>query len=358
MNSKLRKGFFLSVVVALAFLLGASVVQAKLVPKIDNFIVLQDQSGSMYMIYGGGQVVPSTIADGGAELAKTKMAMSKKILSAMNEKIPELGYKGSLYMAAPFQQVMAPAVFNQAKFAGAIKSIPANQEIYGRRTPLGLGIHNLDAVLAGLSGKTAIILVSDGEENMCTNPVLEAKALADKYKVCFHVISVADSKVGKANLEQINALGKCCKADGPTLLKDPAALQAFVKCVFYDEVPDEEMIVLRGINFDFDKYNIKSEFVPVLNEAAAILADNPKISIVIGGHTDSMGTEAYNMALSQRRANSVYEFFRKKGIAAKRMKAVGYGEADPIAPNTNSNGTDNPEGRALNRRVELKVVAP
>lgn len=355
MNSKSRKGFFVSVIVALAFLLGASIVQANLVPKIDNFIVLQDQSGSMYMIYGGGQVVPSTIADGGAELAKTKMAMSKNFLTAMNSKVPELGYKGSLYLAAPFQQVMAPTVFEQQKFATAIKSIPGNQEIYGRRTPLGLGIHNLDAVLAGMSGKTAIILLSDGEENMCTNPVLEAKALADKYQVCFHVVSFADSKAGKATLDQISALGNCCKADGPALLKDPAAMEEFVKCVFYDEAA-EEMIVLRGINFDFDKYNIKSEFVPVLNEAATILTDHPNINIIIGGHTDSIGSDAYNMALSKRRAQSVYEFFRRKGIAAARMKPVGYGKADPIAPNTLPNGKDNPEGRALNRRVELKVV--
>lgn len=356
MNGIVRKGFILSVIIALGFLLGVSTAQAKLVPKVDNFIVLQDQSGSMYMVYGGGQVVPNPVADGGLELDKTKMAMSKRILMGMNELIPELGYQGSIYLAAPFEQVLAPTVYQKAQFGDAIKTIPSNQEIYGRRTPLGMGIHNLDAVLAGLNGKTAIILISDGKENMCTNPVLEAKALVDKYQVCFHVISVADDAKGKAVLQQISDLGDCCEADGVDLLKDPAALEEFVKCVFYEEVMEEEVIVLRGIHFDFDKSNIKMEWVPVLEEAVAILKDNPSINIVIEGYTDSIGTESYNQALSERRARSVYRFFLKHGIAASRMQAVGFGESNPIAPNTNPDGSDNPEGRALNRRVELKVV--
>lgn len=357
MNGKVRKGFIFSVIIALAFLLGVPQAMAKLVPKIDNFIVLQDQSGSMYMIYGGGQVVPSRIADGGLELDKTKMAMSKNVLLGMNELIPELGYQGSIYMAAPFEQVLAPVVYERGKFGDAIRTIPAKQDIYGRRTPLGMGIHNLDAVLAGMSGRTAIILISDGEENMCTNPVLEAKALVDKYNVCFHVISVADSKAGAATLQQIKDLGDCCFATAADLLSDHAKLEEFVKCVFYgEEGAVEEVIVLRGIHFDFDKSNIKAEWVPVLDEAVAILKDNPQINIVVEGHTDAKGTEAYNQGLSERRARSVYNFFRKNGIAGSRMQAVGYGELNPIAPNTNPDGSDNPEGRALNRRVELKVV--
>ncbi|MCK8602209.1 OmpA family protein [Desulfoferrobacter suflitae] len=355
MSSIVRNGVIFSVIAALAFFIGAPQAGAKLVPKIDNFIILQDQSGSMYMVYGGGATVPSTVADGGLELDKTKMAMSKKILSGMNDLIPELGYQGSLSMVAPYQQVMPPTVYEKAKLADAIDAIPNQQEIYGRRTPLGMGIHNLDAVMAGLSGRTGIILISDGRENMCTNPVMEAKAIADKYQACFHTISLADTPEGKAVMDQISQLGDCCAANGADLLQDPAALEEFVKCVFYEEAM-EEVIVLRGIHFDFDKSNIKAEWVPVLDEAAAILKDNPAINIVIEGHTDSIGTDAYNQALSERRARSVYNFFRQNGIAGSRMTTVGYGESNPIAPNTNPDGTDNPEGRALNRRVELKVV--
>jgi OOP family OmpA-OmpF porin len=113
--------------------------------------------------------------------------------------------------------------------------------------------------------------------------------------------------------------------------------------------------VLRGINFDFDKSNIKSEFRPVLDEAAQILADNPSVRVTIEGHTDSIGSDAYNQRLSERRASAVRRYLVSKGVAEDRLDVVGKGETEPIAPNTQPNGRDNPEGRAMNRRAELKV---
>lgn len=113
--------------------------------------------------------------------------------------------------------------------------------------------------------------------------------------------------------------------------------------------PIKEKIVLRGINFDFDKYNIKPEFQPVLDEAAEILARNPKVTVIIEGHADSIGTEAYNQRLSERRADSAKRYLVGKGIDASRLETVGYGELRPIASNSTA------EGRAMNRRVEFKV---
>ncbi|MBI3795871.1 MAG: OmpA family protein [Deltaproteobacteria bacterium] len=114
-------------------------------------------------------------------------------------------------------------------------------------------------------------------------------------------------------------------------------------------------IVLRGINFDFNKANIKREFAPVLDEAAQILKDNPSVKVTIEGYTDSIGSDAYNQKLSERRATAVKQYLVSKGIMADRLETVGKGEKDPVAPNTNPNGKDNPEGRAMNRRAELKV---
>ena len=76
----------------------------------------------------------------------------------------------------------------------------------------------------------------------------------------------------------------------------------------------------------------------------------------VAGHTDSKGTDEYNQALSERRARAVYDYLGSKGIGAERMVGpVGYGESKPIAPNTNEDGSDNPDGRAKNRRTELNV---
>ena len=113
--------------------------------------------------------------------------------------------------------------------------------------------------------------------------------------------------------------------------------------------PVEEKIVLRGVNFDFDKANIRPDAAVILDEAASILNEHPGSSVSVGGHTDSIGTDAYNQGLSERRAKSVKDYLVGKGVDASRLTATGYGEANPIASN------DTKDGRALNRRVELNL---
>ena len=81
------------------------------------------------------------------------------------------------------------------------------------------------------------------------------------------------------------------------------------------------------------------------------MKDRPDMSIEIGGHTDSIGTEEYNLKLSDRRANAVVKFLASKGIDAERITAIGYGEKMPRASNAKEVG-----GRAVNRRVEFRIV--
>jgi OOP family OmpA-OmpF porin len=308
-------------------------------PKVDNFIIFPDQSGSMYMTHKGK--------------GEKKMVLAKKLLLQMNEIIPDLGYKGSAYLFAPFAEVAAPAPYDRAQMGAAIQTIPESQGIFGRLTPMGIGIDQLGPVLAGLSGKTAIIMVSDGKHNLGADPVLMARSLYNQYPdICFHVVSFAETGWGKAILQAVNQVaGDCIYAEGTALLQDPVALEQFVKDIFCLEVEvEEEVIVLRGIHFDFDKYNIKPEWMPVLDEAAAILMSNPNMRVVIEGHTDSRGTVAYNQKLSERRANAVYNYLLQKGIAADRMATVGYSELRPKIPNARTE-----EEHAINRRVEFQV---
>jgi OOP family OmpA-OmpF porin len=118
---------------------------------------------------------------------------------------------------------------------------------------------------------------------------------------------------------------------------------------------ESKKIILRGITFDFNKATIKPEFAPVLDEAEQILKNNPRIRVTIEGHTDSIGSEAYNQRLSERRADAVKRYLVSRGVEADRLETIGYGKSRPIAPNKTPNGRDNPEGRAMNRRAELKV---
>ena len=123
-----------------------------------------------------------------------------------------------------------------------------------------------------------------------------------------------------------------------------------------DGCPVPISIDLKGVNFDFDKATLRPDAVAILSEAAEILKRYPDLRVEVAGHTDSKGTDAYNQKLSERRAKAVYDYLTGQGVAASRLTGpTGYGEARPIAPNTNADGSDNPEGRAKNRRTELNV---
>jgi outer membrane protein OmpA-like peptidoglycan-associated protein/tetratricopeptide (TPR) repeat protein len=109
--------------------------------------------------------------------------------------------------------------------------------------------------------------------------------------------------------------------------------------------------VLRNIYFDFDKATFKTESYNELNKLEKMLSENPNLMVEIGGHTDNIGTWAYNKELSLRRAQAVVNYLKSKGIDPRRLTAVGYGKERPLASND-----DEKEGRELNRRVEFKVV--
>ncbi|NGY03406.1 OmpA family protein [Solimonas terrae] len=111
-----------------------------------------------------------------------------------------------------------------------------------------------------------------------------------------------------------------------------------------------DTVVLRGVNFEFDKSNLTVNAKTLLDQVVDALNKRPDIKVEIDGHTDSKGSDAYNLKLSDRRAASVMSYLKSKGIAADRMTEKGFGESMPIA----DNATD--EGRELNRRVELKVT--
>lgn len=114
---------------------------------------------------------------------------------------------------------------------------------------------------------------------------------------------------------------------------------------------------LRNVYFDLDQWNIKPEAAAELDKLAELLNDNPDISLIeLSSHTDSIASRDYNITLSQKRAQSTVDYLVKKGISRDRMVAKGYGEERPIARNTNPDGTDNPEGRALNRRTEFRIL--
>ncbi|HXA02697.1 MAG TPA: OmpA family protein [Cytophagaceae bacterium] len=131
---------------------------------------------------------------------------------------------------------------------------------------------------------------------------------------------------------------------------DDKTLFSFKKDFYLDQLKVGSAIVLNNIFFDFDRATLRNESQRELEILYNFLKDHPKLKVEIGGHTDNFGGDNYNKKLSQKRAVAIVKNLVAKGIDKKRLIAKGYGEDTPVASN------DNPEGRQLNRRTELKLL--
>lgn len=118
------------------------------------------------------------------------------------------------------------------------------------------------------------------------------------------------------------------------------------------QIEAKEIMIDQVIHFEFDKANIRPQSYPILKDVANIINSNQGsiAKVMVEGNTDSIGSDAYNQKLSERRAMSVKTFLVKEGVPGSLMDAVGYGESRPVATN------DTAAGRALNRRTQFKVV--
>ena len=112
-----------------------------------------------------------------------------------------------------------------------------------------------------------------------------------------------------------------------------------------------KLMSLEGTNFDFNSATLTPEGMAKLDHAAMVMGENATLTVGVEGHTDSVGSDAYNQGLSERRAQSAVSYLVSKGVDAARLQPTGYGESKPAASN------DTAEGRAQNRRVDLVVIS-
>jgi outer membrane protein OmpA-like peptidoglycan-associated protein len=132
--------------------------------------------------------------------------------------------------------------------------------------------------------------------------------------------------------------------------------KTFEKDLEIEKMP-KKPVLLTNLTYEFDSPNLTKEAKNAIDTSLFVLMkNNPNIIVEISSHTDSKGSDSYNLRLSQRRAESVVNYLSNAGVSKERMKAKGFGESEPIAPNENEDGTDNPEGRAKNRRTEFTII--
>lgn len=334
----------------------AATASAKMMKKVDNFILFLDHSGSMGMTHA---------KDG----KHKKINMALEVLRSMNNAVPALDFNAAFFTFAPFGEQVAPGMYDKTVMADSIGGIDTGFDIFGRRTPLGDGQAAISPVVGRMNGKTALIMVTDGLSNRGADPVAAARSLRDTHgdALCVHVVSVADTAKGMATIEAIRKIFPCSVTADYASLTAPGGMEQYVKDVFYEEVKEtmspapapapapapvvmaKETITL-SLNFGFDKADITDEMIPALEQVLAIVDEDPNAKFEIAGHTDSSGPSAYNQGLSERRAKAVVDWLTKEGVKPARLNSKGYGESMPKY----DNGTR--EGRALNRRVEIKTM--
>ncbi|MFQ6102896.1 MAG: peptidoglycan-associated lipoprotein Pal [Candidatus Glassbacteria bacterium] len=161
------------------------------------------------------------------------------------------------------------------------------------------------------------------------------------------------------------AVGSCGKKQPPPKIEEPVVDEEALRRQEEEErrrreeeerrkeeerkrVFEEEISIM--IHFDFDRYNIKDEYKDILSKKAQLLRERPTVKIRIEGHCDEWGTNEYNLALGERRANAAREFLEGAGVSPDRLTTVSYGEEQPLDP-----GHDK-EAWRKNRRAEFKIV--
>lgn len=304
--------------------------------RIDSFNYLVDYSGSMMMRH--------------QKVEEKKIVLAQLVMKRINDAMPALDYQGGLYTFAPYGYVVPQGAWSREAIDSGLAALKNNLEVFGRFTPMGNGLMDHDAVIKTMGSRAAVLLISDGLANRGVNPAEEARALyAANPNLCIHIISLADTAEGQAVLDSIAALNPCTvSVMGVDLIGNEAALEKFVTDVFCMPAV-EEVVVLRGVNFAFDSSKLDATAQGILNEAARIINSHPNLQVRLLGYTDSIGSDAYNLGLSQRRADSVKAYLVEHGVSPARMIAEGMGKSFRYDNNTE-------EGRYMNRRCELVFI--
>ncbi len=309
----------------------ANAAQMVCAKKINSFDFVLDYSGSMMMNHKVN--------------GSPKVDIAKAVLQRINALIPALDYQGGLHTVAPSSTLLDQGPWDRAVMAQAITELRSDHTVFGRMTPMGDDMAGSEAWISSMARNAAIILLTDGGNNRGMDIVEVIRNIyATQRGLVVHVVSFAETIEEKNIVQQIAALNpETIVAEGIDLACDDKTVEQFVLDVFCTE--QEEVVVLRGVNFAFDSARLDAKARNTLIAAAGLIKGNNK-RVVLEGWTDSIGTNAYNARLSQRRAQAVRAFLAQQGISASRLSAIGRGKSFKYDNKT-------AQGRYLNRRVEL-----
>ncbi len=343
--------------------------------KADTFVVVLDASSSMNDNFGG----------------RDKFDIARETIARFNATVPALDYEAGLLsfgsghcVGGETSKVLyGPAAYRRADLDAGL----AKQSCASGFTPMQRGLAAAHEELAGTKGRIALIVVGDATRVSDKGVLGAAGKLKSDFgdKLCIYPVQVGDDANGKMLMDELADVTGCGFATNAKDIADPNAMAGYVTKVLLtpaakpapapvaaapavigdadgDGVKDDKdkcpntpkgirvnsvgCWVLEGVYFDTDKAIIKD--AAAIDHAISVFKAEPKLSAEIQGHTDDRASDKHNQKLSEARAKAVRDYMIQGGIAADRLRAKGYGESKPIAPN------DTDEGRAQNRRVEIQ----
>ena len=312
-------------------------------PAVDAFVVVMDASSSMKFDYQD----------------RSNFYHAKDLVTHLNQTIPEMGYKsalvgfgsGSCVNREDARVVYGPATYSTTDFSNGLGML----ECAGGVTPMADGVDVAGGTVKG-AGKVALIVVSDFWEINSDAVIATVDTLKADYgdRLCIHTIKVGDTRHGGDLTAALAGVNNCGSSVDAASLASSAAMAGYVTDVLLAPatvVKYEKNTLSASALFDHDRSNLKDEGKAALHAMGdSIKARGASVvDIDVIGHTDSDGTEEYNMGLSIRRAESVRDYLVDEGVDAAIIDVSGEGESNPVASNATR------EGRAENRRVDIHV---
>jgi outer membrane protein OmpA-like peptidoglycan-associated protein len=318
--------------------------------EVSNLFVVTDASGTMW----SERTFPKAQA---LSTAFLKALPSERARSSSRDyNVGYIAFGGDARDTVPLQRFDRAKLVKASEKAGIMGSLDGT----GGTTPFHDVIDEIGQQLEGRSGDAAVVIFSDGRADDSDAALASAKALAGAYRgrLCFDAIQIGNNADGAEFLRELGAVTSCGGSENAANLASPSEFQRYAKNVVVGTAPLPAVaaappsacagaIRLRGIEFGFDKAKLDAAGKAVLDSAVEALSGCKDVRLRVEGYTDSIGTAAYNKALSEQRAKAVTEYLAMQGIAKTRLNPVGNGKDNPVA----SNAT--PDGRARNRRVEL-----
>ncbi len=328
------------------------------------------------------------VVDGSTSMQLDKIRVTRALVESFAQTMPDGDYEaGMVIFGGDDFEIHNLLPVKESGMTLKAQTIP----FIGSSTPIGECFDQVKGMIAQSTGRTAVILFSDGVATNANYALEAAKNLTASGDVCIHTVQISNSEWGADLLRQIAGTSNCGTARTGESIYNPNAMDEFVRTVFFtkgeaptppqppvlipveeekdsdgDGVPDSKdecpdtpkgakvdergCWIVANVYFDYDKAIVKQEYVGDLMEVASVLRQNPDMRIYVDGHCDFRGSLQYNQKLSERRAGAVKNFLIDQGISADRLVTRGFGETRPIRPNTTE------ENMAMNRRVEFSVI--